>query len=165
MTVANYFEALALNYLEDTLKSYPLLRFIRLTITQKRCASRVLFNHIYTNTKSTAELIDLFQNISTAVAIIKQVTYLLFYILQLPPIFDKLLQNFIKFRFSDTCLDVFTSNYLCPVCRNQPFMCPGRCAEIVTGCVSPLNQAIVQLDTSINLVLCMLILYACCEII
>jgi len=44
-------------------------------------------------------------------------------------------------------------------------MCPGRCAEIVTGCVSPLNQAIVQLDTSINLVLCMLILYACCEII
>jgi len=75
VTVANYFEALALNYLEDTLKSYPLLRFIRLTITQKRCASRVLFNHIYTNTKSTAELIDLFQNISTAVAIIKQVGY------------------------------------------------------------------------------------------
>ena len=76
--------------------------------------------------------------------------------LQLPPIFDELLQDFIKFRFSDTCLDVFTANYLCPVCRNQPFMCPGRCSEIVTGCVSPLHQSVAQLDTSIRLILCML---------
>ena len=83
-----------------------------------------------------------------------------YYILQLPPIFDNLLQDVLKFRFSDTCLDVFTSNYLCPVCRNQPFMCPGRCAEIVTGCVSPLHQSIVQLDTSTRLILCMLTTYS-----
>ena len=38
-------------------------------------------------------------------------------------------------------------------------MCPGRCTEIVTGCISPLHQAIVQLDISIKLILCMLIIY------
>ena len=73
---------------------------------------------------------------------------------QLPPRYDRLLKIASKFKFSNTCLDVFSTNYLCPLCRNQPFMCPGRCAEVVTGCVSPLNQAIVQLDTSLKMILC-----------
>ena len=51
-------------------------------------------------------------------------------------------------------MDVFSSNFLCPLCRNQPLMCPGRCKEIITGCASPLNQAIVQLDASFRLILC-----------
>ena len=73
---------------------------------------------------------------------------------QLPPRFDKLLQTVSKFKFSDTCLDVFTTNYLCPLCRDQPLMCPGRCAEVVTGCVSPLHQSTVQLDASLKMILC-----------
>ena len=73
---------------------------------------------------------------------------------QLPSRFDKLLQTVSKFQFSDTCLDVFSTNYLCPLCRDQPLMCPGRCAEVVTGCVSPLHQSIVQLDASLKMILC-----------
>ena len=82
--------------------------------------------------------------------------YLLYvmYIFQLPPIFDELLANFKEFRFSKTCVDVLTSNFLCPMCVNQPLMCPGRCSEIVIGCLSPLNQAVVQLDTSLRLIFC-----------
>ena len=76
------------------------------------------------------------------------------YIFQLPQRFDRLLATLSKFQFSDTCLDVFLTNYLCPLCRNQPLMCPGRCAEVVAGCVSPLNQAIVQLDASLKMILC-----------
>jgi len=75
-------------------------------------------------------------------------------LLQLPSQFDKLLASIKSFRFSETCLEVFTTNLLCPFCVNQPWMCPGRCSEVVVGCISPLNQAVVQLDTSIRLVLC-----------
>ena len=47
------------------------------------------------------------------------------------------------------------SQIMCVLCvLIQPLMCPGRCEEIITGCVSPLNQAIVQLDASFRLMLC-----------
>jgi len=74
--------------------------------------------------------------------------------LQLPSIFDELLANIKQFRFSETCIDVLTSNFLCPMCVNQPLMCPGRCNEIVTGCLSPLNQVVAQLDASLRLIFC-----------
>ena len=72
-TIANYFRALALNYFDNALSSIPLLRSIRLSASQKQCGSQVLFNHIYTNTESASKLIDLLQNISVAVSVIKQV--------------------------------------------------------------------------------------------
>ena len=65
-----------------------------------------------------------------------------------------MLDDISKFKLSNTCLDVFLMNYLCPLCRNQPLMCPGRCTEIITGCVSPLNQVLVQADVSLKLTLC-----------
>ena len=61
------------------------------------------------------------------------------------------------FTFSDTCLDVFLSNYICPTCHAQPPMCPGRCIEITLGCVAPLSQSISQLQTSIRLMICKII--------
>ena len=70
-SIANYFRAVALNYVDDALDLLPFP--IRLSSSQKQCASKVLFNHIYDNTESAAKLIDLIQNISVAVSIIKQV--------------------------------------------------------------------------------------------
>ena len=83
---------------------------------------------------------------------------------QLPPRFDRLLTTLSKFQFSNTCLDVFSTNYLCPLCRNQPLMCPGRCAEVVAGCVSPLNQAVVQLDASLKMILCKKFIVSLCRL-
>jgi len=74
--------------------------------------------------------------------------------LQFPAIFDELLVNVKQFKLSRTCVDVLTSNFLCPMCANQPPMCPGRCNEIVIGCLSPLNQAVEQLDASLRLISC-----------
>ena len=70
-SIANYFRAVALNYVDDALDLLPFS--IRLSSSQKQCASKVLFNHIYDNTESAAKLIDLIQNISVAVSVIKQV--------------------------------------------------------------------------------------------
>ena len=73
-SIAKYFRALALYYFDELLDSFPLLTaFIRLTDRQKECGSQVLFNHIYSSTDSAAKLIDLLQNISVAVGVIKQV--------------------------------------------------------------------------------------------
>ena len=80
--------------------------------------------------------------------------YKLFLILQLPSLFDRMLNRIEGFRFSSTCVDVFLSNLLCPNCHAQPFMCPGRCTEVFIGCVSPLSQPIAQLQTYFRLILC-----------
>ena len=72
-SIAKYFRALALEYFDEAVDSYPLLRFISFSTSQKQCGSQVLFNHIYTNTESASKLIDLLQNISVAVSVIKQV--------------------------------------------------------------------------------------------
>ena len=74
--------------------------------------------------------------------------------LQLPPQFERMLNNIENFRFSPTCVDVFLSNVLCINCHAQPQMCPGRCTEVFIGCVSPLSQSIAQLQTSFRLILC-----------
>ena len=74
--------------------------------------------------------------------------------LQLPPLFERMLNNIESFRFSRTCVDVFLSNVLCINCHAQPRMCPGRCTEVFIGCVSPLSQSIAQLQTSFRLILC-----------
>ncbi|XP_065903024.1 uncharacterized protein [Dysidea avara] len=145
-TLYNYVRAVATQRLDEVLGSVDLGFGFKIVITlteeQKECAVQFGFNHLYNNTDAAAELVSLLQNISTAVGVIKQ----------LPPIFDELLANFKEFRFSKTCVDVLTSNFLCPMCVNQPLMCPGRCSEIVIGCLSPLNQAVVQLDTSLRLI-------------
>ena len=77
VSIANYFSAVSLHYFDEAIdkaiKSIPFLRFIRIRDSQKQCGARVLFNHIYTNTESAGQLIDLLQNISVAVGIIKQV--------------------------------------------------------------------------------------------
>ena len=72
-SIAKYFRALALEYFDEAVDSYPLLRFVSFSTSQKQCGSQVLFNHIYTNTESASKLIDLLQNISVAVSVIKQV--------------------------------------------------------------------------------------------
>ena len=72
----------------------------------------------------------------------------------MPPQVDKMIADAKTFKFSETCLNIFVKSMLCPFCVDQPWMCPGRCSEIVVGCLSPLNQAVVQLDTSIRLILC-----------
>ena len=71
VSIANYFKAVALFYVDDVLDLLPWT--IRLSSRQKECASTLVFNHIYDNTESAAKLIDLMQNISVAVAVIKQV--------------------------------------------------------------------------------------------
>ena len=71
VSIANYFKAVALFYVDDVIDLLPFN--IRLSTRQKECASNLVFNHIYDNTASAAELIDLMQNISVAVAVIKQV--------------------------------------------------------------------------------------------
>ena len=71
VSIANYFKAVALFYVDDVIDLLPFN--IRLSTRQKECASNLVFNHIYDNTESAAELIDLMQNISVAIAVIKQV--------------------------------------------------------------------------------------------
>ena len=72
-SIAKYFRALALEYFDEAVDSFPILRFVSFSTSQKQCGSQVLFNHIYTNTESASKLIDLLQNISVAVSVIKQV--------------------------------------------------------------------------------------------
>ena len=80
VSIAKYFRALALEFFDEALDSIPLLRSVSLSTSQKQCGSQVLFNHIYTNTESASKLIDLLQNISVAVSVIKQVHIKLFVI-------------------------------------------------------------------------------------
>ena len=79
--------------------------------------------------------------------------------LQLPSLFERMLNSIESFRFSRTCADVFLSNVLCINCHAQPQMCPGRCTEVFIGCVSPLSQSIAQLQTSFRLILCKTIVF------
>ena len=73
-SIAKYFQAVALYYFDELIDSFPLLTaFIRISDSQKRCGSQVLFNHIHSTTESVANLVDLLQNISVAVGVIKQV--------------------------------------------------------------------------------------------
>ena len=67
--LSEYFMAVSRVYFDQTINSIML----NLSNGQINCGTRAVFNHIYTNTNTTLQLVDLFQNISTAMRIIKQV--------------------------------------------------------------------------------------------
>ena len=57
------------------------------------------------------------------------------------------------FSLSETCNYIWTKQYACPLCAgNSTPLCLGTCNEILIGCLSPLNQAIVQLNVFRDLV-------------
>ena len=74
-TLFDYFLAVSRVYFDealDTINSLPLIN-LNLNVDQVQCGVRAVFNHIYTNTDAADEMIELIQNISQAVRIIKQV--------------------------------------------------------------------------------------------
>ncbi|XP_065903018.1 uncharacterized protein [Dysidea avara] len=146
-TFFNYFSAVSNSYFDEVVDAVSVSGIsLGLNSQQTDCGVQAVFNNVYTNTDQIAELIELFHNISRAVGLIQR----------LPNLFHRLLASVRSFAFSETCLDVFSANFLCPLCSGQPLMCPGRCVEIVAGCISPLNQAVSQLDTSLRLTLSIL---------
>ena len=62
ITFHGYISAVIFNYLS-----------LDETYTSDSCVSQAIFNHVYTKTGSVAELIELLQNISTVIKILKQV--------------------------------------------------------------------------------------------
>jgi len=51
------------------------------------------------------------------------------------------------FTASYTCTNVWTLQYACPRCAGQAApLCQGRCDEVLIGCMSSLQQVIVQLN-------------------
>ena len=94
-SIAKYFRAVALYYFDELLDSFPLITaFIRLSDSQKRCGSQVLFNHIYSRTESAAKLVDLLQNISVAVGVVKQVHIYTIFIQLLICTYDYIIMSF-----------------------------------------------------------------------
>lgn len=73
-TIAKYFKAVAVIRFDKAIEAYPIVKSLGLSNKQIQCGSEVAFDHIYTNKDSAAQLIDMFQNISVAFAVIKQVT-------------------------------------------------------------------------------------------
>ena len=76
-TISKHFRAVATYYLDKALSSFSLfrVRIIRLSNYQKICAIQATFNQIYTYTDGAAEMVDLLQNIATAISVIKQVQF------------------------------------------------------------------------------------------
>jgi len=77
-TISEYFRAVATYYLDQALSSFSLfgLRItIRLSSHQKNCVIQAVLNQIYTYSDGAAEMVDLFQNTATAIAVIKQVQF------------------------------------------------------------------------------------------
>ena len=72
-TLFNYFMAVSRVYFDEAVGAIPINLNLNLTIDQADCGVQAVFRHIYTNADATAELVELFQNISQAVRIIKQV--------------------------------------------------------------------------------------------
>ena len=78
-TLFDYFLAVSRIYFDEALDAINSLPFVNLNLNtdQVQCGVRAVLNHIYTNANATAEMIELLQNISQAMKIIKQVrTYL-----------------------------------------------------------------------------------------
>ena len=83
-TLFNYFLAVSTVYFNEALDAVNSIPFVNLNldISQVQCGVRAVFNHIYTNVDAAAEMIELIQNISQAIRIIKQVyTHVATYIL------------------------------------------------------------------------------------
>ena len=74
-TLFNYFLAVSTVYFNDALDTVNSIPFVNLNldISQVQCGVRAIFNHINTNANAAAEMIELIQNISQAIRIIKQV--------------------------------------------------------------------------------------------
>ena len=76
-TLFDYFLAVSRVYFDESVNSInnalPSFLNFNLDIDQKACGVRAVFRHIYTNANASAELIELFQNISQAIRIIKRV--------------------------------------------------------------------------------------------
>ena len=60
-------------YFDEAIDAIPSFFGVSLSIDQTACGVQAVFSQIYTNTDAGAELIDLIQNISQAIRIIKQV--------------------------------------------------------------------------------------------
>ena len=77
-TLFNYFMAVSRVYFDEAVGAVPFS--LNLNIDQIGCGVRAVFRHVYTNADAAAELVELFQNMSQAVRIIKQVcTYIATY--------------------------------------------------------------------------------------
>ena len=75
-TISRYFRVVATHYLDRALSSFTVFGIrvqIRLNENQKNCAIQAVFNQIYKYTDGTAEMVDLLQNIASAIGVIKQV--------------------------------------------------------------------------------------------
>ena len=56
-----------------------------------------------------------------------------------------------NFNPSYTCTNVWTQQYACPRCAGQTApLCQGRCNEVLIGCMSSLQQMIVQLNVLLD---------------
>ena len=64
---------------------------------------------------------------------------------------ERILTELQNFNFSSTCTNVWTQQYACPLCAGQTTpLCKGRCNEILIGCLSSLQQVIVQLNVLLD---------------
>jgi len=73
-TIEIFFRAVAIEYLNIVIDFVQeKIPFPKLDSTRKRCVIDSIFNQIYKHTDATDELVDLLQNIATAVGVIKQV--------------------------------------------------------------------------------------------
>ena len=58
-----------------------------------------------------------------------------------------------NFDVTPTCTNVWTEQYACPLCVGQATpLCEERCNEVLIGCLSSLQQVIVQLNIQIDFV-------------
>ena len=56
-----------------------------------------------------------------------------------------------NFNPTYTCTNVWTQQYACPLCAGQVTpLCVGRCNEVLIGCMSSLQQVIVQLNVLLD---------------
>ena len=64
---------------------------------------------------------------------------------------ERILTELQNFDVALTCVNVWTEQYACPLCAGQTTpLCQGRCNEVLIGCISSLQQAIVQLNVLLD---------------
>ena len=71
--LSEYFMAVSRAYFVQEINSDGDI-MLNLSNSQITCGAQAVFNQIFTNTNAVLQLVDLFQNISTAMRIIKQVS-------------------------------------------------------------------------------------------
>jgi len=76
ITLSDYFKAVSRVYFDQAINSFTIggqSVSLDLNDDQTDCGVQAVFNHVYTNADAAAELVELFQNISTAISIINKV--------------------------------------------------------------------------------------------